>query len=81
MIDVKGYRAWAFPFVVIGMNAITIYVLQNIVDFNAIARFFLGGVTSLLQAGAAAVVLAAGGVLVRWLVLRYLYEKGTFLRV
>ena len=81
VIDVKGYRAWAFPFVVIGMNAITIYVLQNIVDFNAIARFFLGGVTSLLQAGAAAVVLAAGGVLVRWLVLRYLYEKGTFLRV
>lgn len=81
VIDVKGYRAWAFPFVVIGMNAITIYVVQNFVDFDGIARYFVGGVASLLTAGAGAVVLAAGAVVVRWLFLRYLYAKGTFLRV
>ncbi len=81
VIDVKGHRAWTFPFVVIGMNAITIYVVQNFVDFDGIARFFVGGVASLLSAGAGAVVLAAGAVVVRWLFLRYLYAKGTFLRV
>jgi len=26
LIDVKGYKKWAFPFVVVGMNFITIYV-------------------------------------------------------
>ncbi len=81
VIDVKGYRSWAFPFVVIGVNAITIYVVQNFVDFNGIARFFVGGVSSLLTAGAGAVVLAAGAVVARWLFLRYLYAKGTYLRV
>jgi predicted acyltransferase len=81
VIDVRGYRSWAFPFVVIGMNAITIYVVQNFVDFNGIAGFFVGGVASLLTAGAGAVVLAAGAVVARWLFLRYLYAKGTFLRV
>lgn len=81
VIDVKGYRAWAFPFIVIGMNAITIYVAQNFIDFDGIARFFLGGVASLFSAAAGAVVLAAGAVAVRWLFLRYLYANGTFLRV
>jgi predicted acyltransferase len=81
VIDLRGYRSWAFPFVVIGMNAITIYVVQNFVDFNGIAGFFVGGVASLLTAGAGAVVLAAGAVVARWLFLRYLYAKGTFLRV
>lgn len=31
LIDVKGYRAWAHPFVVYGMNAIAIFVLSGIV--------------------------------------------------
>lgn len=81
VIDVRGYRRWAFPFVVIGMNAITIYVIQEIVDFNQIATFFAGGVAKMLTAGAAAVLIAATAVVVRWLFLRYLYAKGTFLRV
>jgi predicted acyltransferase len=81
VIDVKGYRRWAFPFVVIGMNAITIYVLQNIVDFDAIGKFFVGGLASTMTAGAGAVLLALSGVAARWVFLRYLYAKGTFLRV
>lgn len=81
VIDVRGYRNWAFPFIVIGVNAITIYVAQNFIDFEGMARFFLGGTASLLTAGAGAVLLAAGAIVARWLVLRYLYAKGTFLRV
>jgi hypothetical protein len=43
-IDVLGYRKWAFFFVVIGMNAIAIYFLQTIVDFDAIAKLFVPGI-------------------------------------
>jgi predicted acyltransferase len=31
LIDVKGYRKWATPFVIYGMNAITVFVLAGVV--------------------------------------------------
>jgi predicted acyltransferase len=31
LIDVKGYRTWATPFVIYGMNAITVFVLSGLV--------------------------------------------------
>jgi len=31
LIDIKGYKRWARPFVVFGVNAITVYVLSSIV--------------------------------------------------
>ena len=80
VIDMRGARRWAFPFVVVGMNAITIYVVQNFVDFGAIAKFFLGGMATLVG-GAGPVVLALGAIAARWVFLRYLYKNGTFLRV
>jgi predicted acyltransferase len=43
LIDIKGYTKWAFPFVVIGMNSITIYVLQGIFDFGIIAKILIHG--------------------------------------
>ena len=80
LIDVQGMRRWAVPFVVIGMNAITIYVAQEFIKFDDISRFFLGGVAS-LAAGAGPVVIALGAIAVRYMFLRYLYRNGTFLRV
>ena len=38
IIDVLKLRAWAFFFVVIGMNAITIYVAASIIPFAEISR-------------------------------------------
>jgi predicted acyltransferase len=81
VIDMRGYRRWAFFFVVIGVNAITIYVAQNIINFGQIARFFLGGVASLTSPAAGGVILAAGTVMAGWLFLRFLFAKGVFLRV
>ena len=44
VIDVSGSAAWAFFFVVIGVNAITIYVASRFIDFDAHgSKFFLGG--------------------------------------
>ncbi len=59
VIDVLGFRRWAFFFVVIGVNAITIYVVPRFIDFAKVAQFFLGGVAR--HSGSfAPVALAAG---------------------
>jgi predicted acyltransferase len=80
VIDVLRWRAWAFFFVVIGANAITAYLLPDVIDFRKVGHFFLGGVER--HAGAFGPVVAALGVLAaKWLVLLYLYRKRLFLRV
>jgi len=43
LTDVLGWRRWAQPFVWIGMNAITIYLVGNIVNFRKLADRFVGG--------------------------------------
>jgi predicted acyltransferase len=80
VIDIRGSSRWAFFFVVIGVNALTIYVLQEFVNFPEISRYWLGGL-AMLTGGAGPVVLALGGIAARWILLRYLYRNGTFLRV
>ncbi|MCE5248796.1 DUF5009 domain-containing protein [bacterium] len=79
LIDVRGYRTWAFPFVVIGMNALTIYVAGALFDFGRIVTVFtyefadnLGNLKPLFEECS---VLA-----VKWLFLYYLYRKKIFLK-
>lgn len=81
LIDVKGYKKWAFFFKVIGMNSIAIYMAQRIVAFRRIDEFFLGGLANLLPAGGRIVLLHAGYIAVCWFFLYFLYRKQTFLRV
>ncbi len=80
VIDVLGYRKWAFVFIVIGMNPITIYFMQGFVNFEQIAEFFLSGPARLCGAFAL-VVLLAGALVVKWLWLWFLYRQRVFLRV
>jgi len=80
VIDVKKYRKWAFPFIVIGMNAIAVYVATHLIDFRHISEDLVGGLAAKLgQAGP--FVIAFAGFLIVWLILLYLYRKGTFIRV
>ena len=85
VIDVLKFRRWAFPFVVVGVNAITIYVVPRFIDFDQISDFFLGGVSMLADrwvSGDFTPVAAAVGVLIaKWLFLFYLYRRRLFLRV
>ncbi len=80
VIDVLGFKKWAFFFVVIGMNPLTIYFLQRFVDFGGIAEFFLSGVAA--HAGLyAALILPLGALMVRWLLLWFLYRHKIFFKV
>lgn len=84
LIDVRGWRRSFFFFIVIGANPITIYLLQEFVDFGKIADFFFGGAIARLapaSAAAQAFAVAAAIVLVKWLLLLFLYRRRIFLRV
>jgi predicted acyltransferase len=80
LIDVLKLRWWAFPFVVIGLNAITIYVAPRFLDFAKMSKFFFGGVTT-LSGDWATVVAVAATLLCKWLFLYGLYRQRWFLRV
>ena len=80
LIDVRGWSRWAFPFVVIGSNAILIYLLTAFVDFGDIARFFVGGALAGHEAYRG-LGMAVGVVVVEWLLLWFLYRRGIFVRV
>jgi predicted acyltransferase len=79
-VDFRPRSNWSFFLQVIGMNSITIYLLERIVPFPEISEFFLGGVAG--RSGHwGAVILTVGVLLIEWLILYYLWRKKTFLRV
>ena len=81
IIEVKGWKKWAFFFQVIGLNSITIYMLQRIVPFSEVNRFFLGGVAELCPEPVGRVIFAVGYLCISWLLLWFLYKKKVFLKV
>jgi len=80
IIDVKGYHKWAFPFIVIGLNPITIYVAQGIFDFSIIANIFTHGFIDSLGSFKP-VFYQFSVIIVKWLFLYFLYRKQIFLKV
>jgi predicted acyltransferase len=81
VIDVIKFSAWAFFFVVIGVNAITIYMANRIIPFETIAEFFLGGFKERYAGSFAPAVLPIGALAIEWLFLLHLYRNRIYLRV
>ena len=80
IIDVRGYKKWSFFFVVIGMNAIAVYVATHLFSFRKIGTIFVGGLekwigpwNEFVQASAALAVV--------WLILYWMYRKNTFIKI
>ena len=80
IIDVKGYKKWAFPFIVIGLNPITIYVVQGVFDFGIIANIFIHGFIDSMGSFKP-VFYQLCVIIVKWLFLYFLYKKNIFLKV
>jgi predicted acyltransferase len=80
VIDIRGYRKWAFPFVVIGMNAIAVYVANHLFNFTLIGNVFVGGLAKWLGPWNEFVQQLAA-LLVIWLILYWMYQKKTFIKI
>jgi predicted acyltransferase len=82
VIDVIGLRLFAFPLVVIGMNAIIAYVAYHlIIPFDKISANLVGGLASHFNPAAGSFVLALTTVLLVWLLLYHLYRHKIFVRI
>ena len=80
VIDIWGFKEWSFPFVVIGMNAIAVYVATHLFNFDLIGNIFVGGLSRFM--GSWGVFLQAFAALaVVWLILYWMYLKRTFIKV
>ena len=77
VIDVWNLRRWCFFFVVIGMNAITIYLLCEFVDFGGIFRLVFARAADKVHPA----LMAAGEVMTGWTLLYWMYRRRIFLRV
>ena len=80
VIDVKGKIKWSFPLKVIGMNAITAYVLSHVIDFPKIADFLLFGLEQ-YTAGYYGMITTIGGFGLLYALLWYMYKNKTFIKV
>jgi predicted acyltransferase len=81
IIDVWNLRKWAFIFVVIGMNPITIYLAERIISFRAANKFFFGGLVSVMPEAWAPLINGFGITAIAWVFLYFLYKKKIFLRI
>ena len=80
LIDILKYQKWAFFFVVVGTNAITIYMLTHVMNFGNISYFFIYGIRDSLGA-AESLVIALISAALEWLLLYYLYINRYFIKL
>jgi predicted acyltransferase len=81
IIDVWNFRKWAFFFVVIGMNPITIYLAERIINFKSASKFFFGGLITLFPETWAPFLNGIAITAIGWVFLYILYRKKVFLKV
>ena len=81
VIDVLGYKKWAFFFKVIGMNSILIYISGRFINWEYATNGFFQWLGELSPEIWAPVVMALCYMAVKWAFLYFLYRKKVFLRV
>ena len=80
VIDVLGFRRWVFPFTVIGMNALAVYMATILFDFRKIGNIFVGHL--LPRVGRWDLFLSESAALaIVWLILYWMYRTKSFIKV
>ena len=88
VVDVWKYQKWCQPFVWMGMNAITIYLVKNFLggSFSKLSARFVGGdiktfLDDHVTKGFGDLMISVGGLLIAFWFVRFLHQKKIFLRV
>lgn len=82
IIDTLGYKKWTYFFVVIGLNSITIYLVQHkFIDFNKVRKFVFGALIHVTPVSIQPLVSAVLYVFCVWLFLFFLYKNKIFLNL
>ena len=88
VVDVWKYQKWCQPFVWMGMNAITIYLVKNFLGgtFSKLSARLVGGDVKLwldvhVTKGLGDLMISIVGLLLAFWLVRFLYQRKIFLRV
>ncbi|MEY2427201.1 MAG: hypothetical protein QOJ40_86 [Verrucomicrobiota bacterium] len=81
VVDIWKFQKWAQPFVWMGMNAITIYIVANVVNFHKLAARFVGGDISVFLGNYAPLAHAIVSTAFAFWLVRFLYCRKIFLRL
>lgn len=84
LIEVKGYRKWAFPLLVIGMNSIAAYLMAHLFERFIMDSFriHLGQhAFQIFGTGPEPFVRGLAVLLVYWLMLYWMYKRKVFMRI
>ncbi|MDH5366445.1 MAG: DUF5009 domain-containing protein [Cyclobacteriaceae bacterium] len=81
IIDIQGYKKWAFFFKVIGMNSILIYMSGSFINWSYTSNALFEWLGQLIGEPYNSVVLVFCFLAVQWGFLYFLYKKNVFLRV
>lgn len=84
VLDVKGWRRWAFPLVVVGMNSIAAYMIAHLFEdfFRSSFRIHLGqDWAKLFGAGLEPLVEGMAILACYWLILFWMYRRKLFLKI
>ncbi|MBN2137489.1 MAG: DUF5009 domain-containing protein [Sedimentisphaerales bacterium] len=80
VIDVWGLKKWAFGLVVIGANAIFIYMATHLFSFRHISDPFVNGLDLFVGPWKELIHPLAAFVVI-WLIMCYMYRKKTFIKI
>jgi predicted acyltransferase len=84
VIEMKGYRRWAFPLLVVGMNSIAAYLIAHLCEnfVESSLRINLGERPfAILGGGLEPLLFGATMLLIYWLMLLWMYRRKVFLRI
>jgi predicted acyltransferase len=80
LIDMRGYRKWAFPLTVIGTNAIFIYMFSSLIHLDPMVNVFTGVIARILPTNSELLLQQVAVLVVEWLILFWMYRRGIFLK-
>lgn len=81
IIEIWQIRRWAAPFIWLGMNAITIYMASNMLNFHQLAERLAGGDVKRALGNYGDTALALVTIALVFWVVRFLYVRKIFLRL
>lgn len=81
IIDIRGFRRWAFFFTIIGMNSILIYMSGAFINWRYTTNGIFEWLIQLVGEPLNILVFALCYIAVKWTFLYFLYRKNVFLRV
>lgn len=81
VIDVWGFQKWAFPFKIIGLNSIFIYMASGLIDWGYTSKYLLNGFIQMANEAGQTFIVMLGVLLLKWALLYFMYRKKIFVKV